>query len=169
MNLTGLSLYPGGAQEVTDADFGWVTEQMVLSETSVAGQDIDDINPKVRCPLAPGESMEFTLELDLAEASTGETAIKVVVPEGCEGGFTVSGFDLNGDYNTVGYGADDFNTYVGDLRGGPPGHALKSYDRHSIAGGVKCGDNPGLLRFQLQSSGFDVMSGTKLHYRKTGV
>ena len=159
--------HPGGAQEIPEGDFGWKTYEKRLEEIVVSEQDIDDIYQEIRHALAEDESIEFSLELFLSGFSAGNSALKVIVPADSTGGFTHQGAAVSG-YATTAFGADDFNTFVGSLRGGTGG-TLLGYDVHTVFGSVEAA-NPGLLRFQLQTTSSDlkVMPGTILRIRPMG-
>ena len=159
--------HPGGAQEIPETDYGWITYVKQLGETVVSEKDIDDIYQELRHALAEDESIEFSLELFLTGFAADNSALKVVVPADSTGGFTHQGSALSG-YAITAFGADDFNTFVGSFRGGTGG-TLLGYDVHTIFGSVKAG-NPGLLRFQLQTTSSDlkVMPGTILRIRPMG-
>ena len=166
---SGSSLLPGGGQEVPNLDAGWETYQKIVQETVVSGSDIDDAYQELRCPMAPSEALEFALLLLLFGASASDAALKVVVPgNAAGGGFTTYGIATSALFRTEQYGSDDFNTFVGTFRGGSGG-VLDGWDFHRIEGSVLCGDDPGLLRFQLQGTGFIVKQGSLLRVRRAGV
>lgn len=158
--------HPGGATEIPNTDYGWETYMKRISEIVVSGSDIDDIYQEVRRALAPDETLEWTLELHLTGAAAINSLIKVVTPTSSVGGFTHWGMNVAASFQNNAYGADDFNTFVGSLRGGAGG-VLLGYDVHTFHGSVECKDTPGLLRFQLQtsSSTLKVMAGTTLRVR----
>ena len=160
--------HPGGAQEIPETDYGWKTYEKRLEEIVVSEQDIDNIYQELRHPMAEDESIEFYLELFLTGFAAGNSALKIIVPTDSTGGFTHQGSTLSAGYITIAYGADDFNTFVGSFRGGAGG-TLLGYDVHTVFGEVKAA-NPGLLRFQLQTTSSDlkVMPGTILRIRPMG-
>ena len=165
--FTGDALLSGGAQEVERLDSGWETYQSVMQQAVTSGGDIDDDFNEVRRPLMPDDVVEFTLDLPLKDASASDATLKVVVPEGCMGGFTIMSIATSALTTTQNYGPDQFNTFVGSLRGGPGG-ILDSYDVHFISGNLRNGDNPGLLKFQLSGTGFTVPPGCMLRVRERG-
>src|SRR3990167_3278797 len=164
--MTGESFHPGGATEIPETDYGWETYVKRVSEIVVSGGDIDDVYQELRRPLAPDETIEWTLELHLTGAAAINSTVSVVAPTGSVVGFTHWGMNVAGSFQNNAYGADDFNTFVGALRGGTGG-SLLGYDVHTFQGSIKCGDNPGLLKFQLttSSSALKVMAGTILRVR----
>ena len=169
MNFTGESFLPSGATEIPETDYGWETYIKRMPEIVVSGSDIDDQYQEVRRALAPDDTLEWTLELHLTGAAAINSSIKVVAPTGSVGGFVHWGMNMAGSFQNNAYGADDFNTTVGSLRGGAGG-SLLGYDVHTFQGSIKCGDTPGLLKFQLTTSSsiLKVMAGTILRVRPMG-
>ena len=164
--MTGESFHPGGATEIPETDYGWETYIKRMPEIVVSGEDIDDQYQEVRRALAPDETLEWTLELHLTGEESVNSSIKIVAPSGSVGGFVHWGMNVAGSFESTAYGADNFGSAVGSLRGGAGG-TLLGYDVHYFQGTIKCGDTPGLLRFQLttSSSSLKVMPGTLLRCR----
>lgn len=128
---------PDGGLEIPGFDPDW--------ETRVKHVEDEDLDP-LQLPIAEGETLPFVCMLFLEGSPSSTCSVRVSAPENSIGGFMLQGVNGDGDYETLSFGADDFNSNVGSLQCGIAG-TLASWHTVRIEGLVGAGA-PGIVRVQ---------------------
>ncbi len=151
--------FPYNAEEV----YALRAEQIIASSDTVGG-----VTGDMQAEIAPGESVQFVFNVFLSNQTTSTVRFNIGVPNNPNGGFQIIGANLCGSVFGTSYGADDFNTAVGSLRGGVPG-TLLGYDTVVVTGNLAAGAQPGLLKLSISGAvNVHVQPGSHLQLKRIG-